>query len=272
VEPKNAAIAAAVILAVSGGAFFMMKKPAPAPQAAVEAPMAPPSSADAVASMPPAQNSMPARPVSLPTLDDSDAYVRGRAPGLFTQAVPPPWLQAEGLLRRLVAAAVIVSEGESPRDSLGFLKPRGKFKVMRAGNRTVIDPKSYDRYNAVGSAAEALDVQAAARWIQEARPLLQQACAELNDANCNFTRALTKSAKTLLAVPVVTGDIRVREKVVTWTMTDAKLEGLSKAQKHLLRLGPRNQKKVQDKLRELALALGASPAELPQPRDYSPAP
>ena len=123
----------------------------------------------------------------------------------------------------------------------------------------------------MGDAAPALDAQAAARFINEARPLFQQACAELDDKNCDIKDALLRSAKLLLKTPVVEGDIRLKAKVVTWEMTDENLESLQPAQKHLLRMGPRNEAKVQDKLRELALALGASEAELPKPSAYSPA-
>ena len=42
---------------------------------------------------------------------------------------------------------------------------------------------------------------------------------------------------------------------VSYTFADRELEGLSLAQKHLLRLGPDNARRVQDKLRALARAL-----------------
>lgn len=255
-------IAAAVVLALSAGAWLVMRRgAAPAPEPApIAAPAAPaPSPAPA-----------PQAQVQLPPLDGSDAYAAGRARALFSQAVPAPWLQAEGLLRRLTAAAAIVAEGDSPRDSLSFLKPRGKFKVKRDKGRVYADPASYARYDAVGDAAEALDAKAAAHFIDEARPLFQQACSELNDKSCDFRAAVVRSAKMLLDTPVVEGDLRLREKVVTWAMADPALENLSAAQKHLLRLGPRNEAKVQAKLRELAVALGASEADLPKPRTYKP--
>lgn len=265
-EPKKAAVVAAVILALSGAAALVMRRPAPSP---IEPPAAA-RPAEPLAAPP--SSVAPAAPVAanLPSLDDSDAYARGRAPSLFTRALPPPWLQADGLLRRLVAAAAIVAGGESPRDSLSFLRPRGKFKVKRAGGRTVIDPASYARYDALGDAAAALDVSAAVRFVQESRPLFQQACAEL-DVTCDFSKAVIRSARGLLAAPLLQGETPVVEKVLVWAYADPRLEGLTKAQKHLLRLGPRNQALVQAKLRELAVALGASEAELPRLQAPAPA-
>ena len=44
---------------------------------------------------------------------------------------------------------------------------------------------------------------------------------------------------------------------------DPQVEGLTAAQKQLLRTGPRNVRMVQSALRQLALALGISPDRLP---------
>lgn len=262
-------ILAAIVLALSGGAWVYMKRAENAREDAALAAQSAPSPVS-IPSFP--QEKAPEAPQQpLPTLDESDAYARGSAQSLFSQALPAPWLQADRLIRRVTAAALIVAEGSSPRDSLSFLRPRGKFRVKRQQGRVTVDPASYARYDAVGDAAAALDAQAAARWIQASRPLFAAACAELDDHNCDIKDALLRSTKLLLQTPVVSGDITLKAKVVTWQMTDEKLEGLQPAQKNLLRLGPRNEAKVQAKLRELALALGASDAELPKPAAYTPA-
>jgi hypothetical protein len=263
-------ILAAVVLALSGAAWVYMKRAENAREDAALATQAAPAPA-AIPSFPAEKAPEPPQQ-PLPTLDDSDAYARGAAQTLFTQALPQPWLQADRLIRRVTAAALIVADGASPRDSLSFLRPRGKFRVKRQKGRVTVDPASYARYDAVGDAAASLDAQAAARWIQASRPLFQAACGELDDHNCDIKDALVRSATLLLKTPVVQGDITLKAKVVTWQMTDETLESLQPAQKHLLRLGPRNEAKVQQKLRELALALGASDAELPKPAAYTPAP
>jgi hypothetical protein len=52
-------------------------------------------------------------------------------------------------------------------------------------------------------------------------------------------------------------------------MTDPALEGLSAAQKQLLRLGPKGVQAVHDKIKQLAAALGIPPSRLPQPKTYT---
>jgi predicted O-methyltransferase YrrM len=44
----------------------------------------------------------------------------------------------------------------------------------------------------------------------------------------------------------------------------------NEAQKHMLRMGRKNSRKIQEKLREIALALGVPESRLPHPKTYSP--
>ena len=57
--------------------------------------------------------------------------------------------------------------------------------------------------------------------------------------------------------------------VTTYQMVDENLEDLDDAQKDLLRMGPQNIRKVQNKLREMALALGVPENQLPKARVYA---
>ncbi len=58
--------------------------------------------------------------------------------------------------------------------------------------------------------------------------------------------------------PVPDGETALKpgQKGIGWAYADEKLEGLSPAQKQLLRMGPKNKKAVLSKLRAVALALG----------------
>jgi len=52
-------------------------------------------------------------------------------------------------------------------------------------------------------------------------------------------------------------------------MADEDLENLSDAQKHLLRMGPQNTRKIQNKLWEMAVALGVPKSQLPNPPGHA---
>jgi hypothetical protein len=79
-----------------------------------------------------------------------------------------------------------------------------------------------------------------------------------------FQAVLIHAIKELLLAPVVEGDIRIKEAVLSYWVVDDKIEDLSEAQKHLLRMGPQNTRKIQKKLREMALLLGATENQLPK--------
>ena len=56
----------------------------------------------------------------------------------------------------------------------------------------------------------------------------------------------------LLATPTVDGPIRiVPGKGATYAFADPRLEALTPAQKHLIRMGPENQRMIQTRLREI---------------------
>ncbi len=80
----------------------------------------------------------------------------------------------------------------------------------------------------------------------------------------DFDKTLDEAIVELLKVPVVKGEILLESKVISYAMADPKLEDLSEAQKHLLRMGPENVRKIQAKLREIGLALGIPENKLPK--------
>jgi hypothetical protein len=83
---------------------------------------------------------------------------------------------------------------------------------------------------------------------------------------------LIQAVKELLGTAIVRGDIIVVQGVMTYQMVDDNLEGLDGAHKDLLRMGEQNMRKVQDKLREIALTLEVPENQLPKPRVYAATP
>lgn len=205
-------------------------------------------------------------------LGKSDELVREKAGGLSSLPLFAGWLKTEDLLRRVTAAVFCVADGTSPSESLSFMSPRKRFSVKKIGGRLCVDPKSYARYDAAAAVVESIDAKAAAALIQALGPWFQAASRELSSPPRDFQATLGKAIVSLLQTPVVERDIPLKEKVVSFAMApmpDLGLEELPAAQKHLLRMGPKNTVKVQAKLRELALALGMPASQLPQQRVYT---
>ncbi|MFP2901544.1 DUF3014 domain-containing protein [Corallococcus sp. 4LFB] len=204
--------------------------------------------------------------VSLP---ESDGRTRDLAGKLSVDPELARWLQERDLVRRFTASVSNIADGESPRASLLFMAPVGAFQVGAAGadGRSEIVPASYARYDLVARVLGSLDVSGAAMVYRELKPLIDQAYREIAPPAQGFETAFGRAIQHLLAVPVPKGPVEVLPKGALYVYASPELEGLSKAQKHLLRMGPGNMRLIQAKLRELRTALN-----LPTPAPATPEP
>lgn len=260
VDKKLFAAAAALVVLIGAGAWrFIAGSPAPAPEAA----MAVPASAVPAAPAPaPAPTAPPAQ--ALPALEDSDAWVREKAAGLSGDARARGWLSGSNLLQRWAAAVNMVSRGGVPQDALSFLRPRKKFVPLESDDRYFLDPKSCARYDAVADAFASIDPKAAGEFFAAARPLIDAAWSGLGEGRGGALDGVARAARELLAAPVLPDRVELRpsDKGIVYRFVDDALEGRSPAQKQLMRMGPRNQRKIQAAVRALALAVGAPVEEL----------
>ncbi|MCX6565292.1 MAG: DUF3014 domain-containing protein [Candidatus Aminicenantes bacterium] len=201
-------------------------------------------------------------------LDRSDEAVRTLVGEISRNPVLTHWLQSKDLLRRCVAAVDNIANGQSPRTQFDFFVPAGPFKILVRGSETYLDSGSYARYNAAADVFDTLSPEGCARAYGMCRDLLRQAYRELGYPEGDFNQVLYRAIIEILRTPVLEDPIAVRKNVTTYFFKDAKLEELDDVQKHLIRMGPENLQLIQVKLREIALALGFTEAQLPVPRPY----
>ena len=258
-------IAAVVLVAGLGGYVLWRRLPGvgtPLPEGV--APPAPGAPGDTALPgteplSPPADTvpeAVPERP--LPSLAESDPLVRELAGGLSLHSVPSAWLSTTGLIERFVAVVDNVVEGESPRPHLGFLAPKAKFRTVSRAGGVYIDARSYARYDAIADVIGALDARRSVELYRKLQPLCDEAYRALGHPQGDFDTALTRAIQVLLATPEVEGEVELRPKVISYAFVDPRLERLNDAQKHLLRMGPRNVHLITGQLRTLAAALGAA--------------
>ncbi len=192
----------------------------------------------------------------LPPLDASDALVRELAQALSSNPDFTAWLATEGLVRRATVVVDNVAEGVSPARHLGFAAPTGRFAVEEGAGGPVVAEESFRRYDRIAGAVAAIDVEGAARLYRRLEPLFDQAYRDLGYPDRRFRETLAKAIGSLLAVPAPPGPIAVESTLTGYHYRDPRLEGLTAAQKQLLRMGPDNVRRVQDVLRRFAAALG----------------
>ena len=205
----------------------------------------------------------PVESIELPTLDLTDPLVRTLLGRLSSRPEIAAWLASDGLIRNFVVSLDNVATGPSPARHLRRLAPEQPFRVESRDSGIVIDARSYERYNGIGDTVASLDASGLAKIYSTLKPRLQEAHRELGHPESDLDAAVERAIERLLQVPVIETDVRVIVGGVSYEFEDEGLEALSPAQKLLLRMGPRNVRLVQAKLREVAQALGIPGARLP---------
>jgi hypothetical protein len=202
-------------------------------------------------------------PRELPPLDLMDPFVRELLTGLSSRPELAAWLATDGLVRNIVVSVDAVANGTTPSRHLRRLAPSRPFIAEPRGEEFVIDPRSYRRYDGIADTVAAVDADGVARAYATLRPRLQEAYRELGYPDGNFDEAVERAIARLLGTRLLEEDVDVRPAPVLYKFADERIERLTPAQKQLLRMGPRNARLVQDKLRDVAQALGIPPERLP---------
>jgi hypothetical protein len=197
--------------------------------------------------------------VELPPLDATDALVRELIGTLSQHPTVASLLTSDQLIRTFAVSVKNIVDGDTPSRHLQTLQPGTPLQTRRQGNRTYIDPASYARFDRHAAALDSIDPAAAARVYATLKPRLEEAYREVAGADANFDRAFEQAVKRLLATPVIEGPIAVEPATVGYAYADPALESLSRAQQQLLRMGPKNARIVQEKLRAIARELGITP-------------
>ena len=205
-----------------------------------------------------------ADPIDLPPLSETDAVVRDLVRALSAHPSVTAWLTTDDLIRNFTVVVGNVAEGRTPARHLAALRPSSGFDVVERGEELYIDPRSYERYNTLAAAVASLDPQGAARLYATLKPRIDDAYRELGAPDTPFDHTLERAIVTLLQTPVLDEPIHVQPRGIGFSFADPRLEGLTAAQKHLLRAGPRNVRVIKESLRNIALALGIPEERLPR--------
>lgn len=262
VQPPNSRaqrlVAGAVLLGAGAAVwFFFWGRQPPPPPAAEPAPVA-------EAPAPPATAlcaTMDA--IALPPLEASDALVGTLVGALSTHPRVTAWVATDNLIRNFTVVVENIANGASPAARLRPLRPAGRFRTIERGDGLFVNPRSYDRYAPLAAAVDSVDPQAAARLCGTLKPRLEEAYRELG-RDRSFDVALEGAIVALLRAPVLGENVRLAPRGAAYGFEDEALESLTAAQKHLARMGPRHARVIQDKLRQIALAIGIPRERLPQ--------
>jgi len=252
--------AALLVVAAAVAALVLFNRPAPTPAAE-------PTAGQAAAG-PQTDARQPlgpeVAPIDLPPLVLTDPLVRDLLAKLSSSPTLAAWLATDGLIRAFVASVDNVADGTSPIRHVRALAPRAPFRTLSDDGTITMDPSSYARYDGVANAAVSMDAAGLARVYSLLKPRLVEAYKELGHPEGGLDGAVERAIVQLLQTPVVEEPVVLRPRVLSFRYDRQDLEALSAAQKQLLRMGPRNVRRIQDQLRAVARELGIPAARLPE--------
>jgi hypothetical protein len=188
--------------------------------------------------------------------DGEDGLVRAALEGLSSHPALASYLVNDRLLRRFVLAVDAVAGGYSPSDQIEFMRPSRPFIVREDEGRLVVASGTYRRYDLVSDVFTSLDAAVAVEIFRTLLPQMEEIYSEVGWADDGFETRLREAVDHLLEVPAEAGELEVEQRAIVYAYAEDRFEDLTDAQKHLLRMGPRNVVAIQSKLRELRDAMG----------------
>jgi hypothetical protein len=245
------AIIAVVLLALGVSGYFLLWRRAQPAATDVRV-----HTEQAVANTPPKPVAEAGEKIDLPPLEQTDAIVRQLVGQLSSNPKVAAWLATDQLIRNFTVVVYNIANGRAPSKQLTRLRPPEKFQATEEGTMIWMDPRSYRRYDAYGDAVASLDAQGTARLYATLKPRIQDGYRELGYPDGNFDAVLERAVVELLKTPVLDGKVALHSKSVAYEYADPRLESLSSVQRQFLRMGPRNVKLIQAKLREIAPLVG----------------
>lgn len=188
----------------------------------------------------------------LPSLDDSDEYLRLDVASVFGEPLANLLVDA-ALIERLVATIdnlprAQIAERIRPAKSLAT--PFVALGQDDSGEY-LLGQDNYQRYDALVAQLQAVDADRIVEMYRRYYPLFQKAYEGLGYPERYFNDRLVEVLEHLLATPDPGTTVTLVQPHVLFEYADENLAALSSGQKLLVRMGPDNRQAVLDLLREI---------------------
>ena len=203
---------------------------------------------------PPAESDEPE--VVLPSLNDSDGFVRERLQALRDGAALLGLIADDQLIRKFVVFVENTSRHEFPQTDLPYRSIGVEMPVRELDqNLFRMEDDAYTRFDGFIDTMTAVDTEQAYALYRLLRPLFQQAYAEIGYRGRNFDDALRQAINNVLQATDVEGPFQLVKPSVMYLFADSELENADAVHKQLIRIGPRNSTRLMAKLAEFVVLL-----------------
>ncbi|MEN3157172.1 DUF3014 domain-containing protein [Alkalimonas sp. NCh-2] len=187
----------------------------------------------------------------LPALNESDAAVSQSLLQLPWQPGLAGIFVREDMVRRFVVLTDNISRGQISSEHLVLQTPQQPFAVKRDGEQLLLDPAGFVRYEPYLRLLESVPASAQVALLRQYQPLLDEAFDELGYPDTSFESRLLEAIDYLLEQPVMDGVFELELPSVMYHFAEPHLETMNDVQKQLIRIGPANQRRLQQQLIKL---------------------
>jgi hypothetical protein len=191
----------------------------------------------------------------LPSLDDSDPFVRKRVSLMSSKENLQSWLATDDLLRRTASYLDGLARGVILTKIFPLSPAEGKFTTHRDGEVIWLNAGNYERYNSTILILTSIDMKLMAQMFHFSRPLIERAFSELGYQPRQMDGIILTALEQILLAPIIVEPIRLTRESVAYKFADPELESLSPLQKQLVRSGPENTRRIQQQALLLKNAL-----------------
>lgn len=203
--------------------------------------------------------SEPVVAIIIPPLDESDIEVKQVLSEFYT----PQLLNLivnDDIIRRVVVFVDNLAQGKLAQKHTPFIKPLEPFTAVEDDILT-ISPQSYQRYDVYVDLFTQIPPKQAIALYQQYSVLFDEAYQEIGYPDKPFTGTMREAIDVILTTPVVTGNVPLIAQSVTYKFAYSEWEQLPAAQKQLLRMGPKNLKKLKAALKRIKQELPKPPQD-----------
>jgi hypothetical protein len=221
------------------------------PPAPPEPPVPPPAAEPVVVEAPePVTPESPAvEPVVLPSLNNSDRFVRDEITGMDNGSPLLNLMSSQEIVRKFVTATENVSRGFYPTQNLPLNMLDSPVVVQSIGeDRYLLSPASYDRYTPLVNAVVNMEATQGVQLYRKIMPLVNRAFGELGLPNRDFDQVLLSAIDNIINARTAEGPYELIRPNVNYKFADPAIENLREVEKLLLRMGPDNASRLKAKL------------------------
>lgn len=191
----------------------------------------------------------------LPPLNTSDDYVVNKIKDIGDEESIDQKIIPNFFIYNSVVFITNFSNGQLLTNFSPLAPPATAFAVEKEDGNLYMSSSTYQRYDDYSNFIASLNTEKTVATYNKLKPLINESYQEIAHPGAEFDDALNNAIDLALAVPLIDEKIKLSSPSVMYTYQNETWQDLNDAQKFLLRFGPTNLAKIQNKLRDIRTQL-----------------